>query len=180
MRITAQPLTRDTVHANLSIISPEHTTDRTRVGNQGTSTKTPDIAPCTNFYDQAPSGQPGRAVMSSSRNTPRAIITQDDGKETLEVGFLERHPFSTQAFIPMGGSDEPSYIVIVADNQTDGSPDLDSIKAYRVKGTQGVCYAAGVWHAPMATIHKVGRLFVGSGRHQLTLSSHSISESFST
>lgn len=160
MRVQATLLDETNTPRQLSLISPELKTDKTRLGNQGTSTKTPDIAPCSNRYDSAPSSRTGRAVLSSSRNTPREVTVHGDGTESIQVGFLERHPFTTQSFIPMGGSPSPSYVVIVADDRPDGSPDFDSIKAFSVRGDQGVCYAAGVWHAPMATIRKVsvGRL----------------------
>lgn len=155
MRIQALPLSLPNTHPKLRVISPELTTEKTRTGNQGTSTKTPDIAPCTNLYANAPSGQPGRAVLSSSRNTPRELFKTSDGRESIEVGFLERHPYTSQSFIPMGGVHSVAYVVIIADDGPDGRPDLSSIKAYLTPGNVGVCYSASVWHAPMATIHRV-------------------------
>lgn len=155
MRIQSLPLGGANTHPKLSIISPELTTQNTRTGNQGTSTKTPDIAPCTDLYGSAPSGLQSRAVLSSSRNTPREIVRSNEGSESITVAFLERHPFTSQSFIPMGGDQSPAYVVIVADDATDGQPELSSIKAYLVPGNIGVCYSAGVWHAPMATIRKV-------------------------
>ena len=162
MRIQALPLGGANTHPKLSIISPERKTDKTRTGNQGTSTKTPDIAPCTDLYKSAPSGLPSRAVLSSSRNTPREIIQTNEGSESIAVAFLERHRFTSQSFIPMGGDDSPAYVVIVADDATDGQPELISIKAYLVPGNIGVCYSAGVWHAPMATIRKVSHIIMRS------------------
>lgn len=155
MPIRAVALTKNNVPRQLSLISPELTTVNTKVGNQGTSTKTPDIAPCSNLYESAPSSQSGRAVLSSSRNKPRDIRMTEDGFESIQVGFLERHPYTSQSFIPMGGSGRPAYVVIVADDQPDGMPDLESVRAFLVRGDQGVCYAAGAWHAPMATIRNV-------------------------
>lgn len=155
MLVQALPLKASEIDAKLSIISPELTTVNTKTGNQGTSTKTPDIAPCTDLYTNAPSGQPSRAVLSSSRNTPRQITKTDDGRQAIEVGFLERHPYTSQSFIPMGGVNSAAYAVIVADDGPEGRPDLTTIKAYLVPGNVGVCYSANAWHAPMATIRNV-------------------------
>lgn len=163
MGILANPLTPETAHPSLSIISPTLTTAKTRTGNQGTSTKTPDIAPCTNTYDQAPSRTPGGPVLSASRNTARVVTTNANGQNILEIAILERHPFTSQSFIPMGGGADVSYIVVVADSDPSGSkPDLASIRAYTVKGNEGVCYGAGLWHAPMAVVGEVRDLGINA------------------
>ena len=154
MRIFATRLDVSTTHPKLSLISPTLTTGKTKIGNQGTSIKTSDIAPCTDLYRNAPSGKPGRAVLSSSRNTPRDLV-QAEGTAVLRIEILERHPYTTQAFTPMGGDSERAYMVVVADSLEDGSPDVSSIKAYAMKGNEGICYVAGVWHAPMAVIGQV-------------------------
>jgi len=174
MRISTTQLVASSAHPKLSLITPTLTTEKTKIGNQGTSTKTPDIAPCTNLYRDAPSGQPGKAVLSSSRNTPRKLL-QGDGVKLLRVGTLERHPHTSQAFVPMGSTSETAYIVIVADDKKDGTPDLSSIKAYAMKGDEGICYAAGVWHAPMAVINQVC-----SNGGIRTDGRHWISQSFNT
>lgn len=148
--LTAKRLDKATCPAGLSLISPDLTTAQTKIGNQGTSTKTPDIAPCTDLYGAA--SRPGRAVLSTSRNSPRDITRDADGRETIKIDILERHPYSSQAFMPMGGSDAPSYLVVVASALADGTPDLDSVKAVLVRGDQGISYAANTWHAPMATL----------------------------
>lgn len=152
--LIAIPLDKTTRPAGLTIISPELTTPQTKIGNQGTSTKTPDIAPCTDLYASA--SRLGKATLSSSRNRPRDITRNPDGRETIEIGFLERHPYSSQAFMPMGGINVPSYVVVVASALPDGSPDLASVQAVLVRGDQGISYAANTWHAPMASIRKAG------------------------
>jgi len=152
LTLAASSLSSSNRHRKLYIISPDLTTPHTTIGNQGTSTKTPDIAPCTNSYKSAPSGQPGRPVLSASRCKPRTTTSTPDG-EVLQVGFLERHPFSTQSFVPMGGNDAASYVVLVAESDAAGSkPDVSTLRAYTVSGDQGICYDVGLWHAPMAVI----------------------------
>ncbi|ORY26799.1 ureidoglycolate hydrolase-domain-containing protein [Naematelia encephala] len=158
MNLQAGPLSPETTHPQLSIISPALTNSATRSGNGGTSTKTPDIAPCTNRYDLAASKRPGRPVLSASRNTPRLVKTDASGVSTLEISMLERHAYTSQSFMPMGGSDKVGYIAVVADSDQSGSrPDLTTLRAFTVRGKDGICYGAGLWHAPMAVVGKVGQ-----------------------
>jgi hypothetical protein len=89
----AKPLHPTTIPSNLSIISPVLTTSKTAIGNGGTSTRTADIVECVNNYHMAPSGLPGRAIMSSSRNTPREMKREIvSGKEmgVVLIDMLER------------------------------------------------------------------------------------------
>ncbi len=159
IHINARPLTPETCPQGLlTLISPTLTTAKTRIGNGGTSTRTADIAPCVNNYDLAPSGQPGRPVLSSSRNRTFPVKEQQDGRKSVDIRVLERHPYTTQSFIPMGGSaaEEKTYIVLVAhSNDDDTAPDLSSVQAFTVKGNEGVCYGAAVWHAPMCVVKQV-------------------------
>lgn len=94
----------------------------------------------SNLYSLAPSKKPGRAVMNMFVCSPRNLRPhepsmsmpsswgdldfddEDDGNESfqkqlLDVSILERHPFTTQTFIPMGLSQQDKhtqYLVIVA------------------------------------------------------------------
>tara|TARA_R110002060_G_scaffold28576_11_gene38706 strand:+ start:4811 stop:5266 length:456 start_codon:yes stop_codon:yes gene_type:complete len=90
------------------------------------------------------------------------------------VSILERHPYTTQTFIPLGLSPREAqnvrYLVIVAPSlppsQADaelpvpkgdalpgrGFPDLGKVKAFIAHGGQAVTYGAGTWHAPMVVL----------------------------
>ncbi|KAF9386894.1 Allantoicase [Podila verticillata] len=73
--------------------------------------------------------------------------------EGHEVGvkLLERHQYSSQMFVPMGGDGNGGYIVVVAkDRPVEGTPpDLSTLKAFTVKSSQGINYKPNVWHHPM-------------------------------
>ncbi|KAI8603222.1 Allantoicase [Dissophora ornata] len=72
--------------------------------------------------------------------------------ETREIGvkLLERHPYSSQMFVPMGGDGNGGFVVVVAkDRLSDGMPDMTTLKAFMVKNSQGINYKPNVWHHPM-------------------------------
>ncbi|KAH8724554.1 ureidoglycolate hydrolase [Phaeosphaeriaceae sp. PMI808] len=110
--------------------------------NQGSATKYLDVSHMSNLYSLAPSKKPARAVMNMFVCAPRDLrshepsqsmpsswgdleLDDDDDEDSngeynrqlLDVGILERHPFTTQTFIPMGLSHSDrhtQYLVIVA------------------------------------------------------------------
>lgn len=96
----------------------------------------------------------GQAIISIFRK-PKA------DKFPLEIKMLERHPFGSQAFIPLKG--KPFLIVVAPPGD---QPDPNQMRLFISDGTQGVNYAAGVWHHPLiATVDEDELLVVDrSGR----------------
>jgi ureidoglycolate lyase len=108
--------------------------------NQGSATKYLDVTHMSNLYSLAPSKKPAKAVMNMFVCAPRNLRPNEPGqsmpsswgdleldddedgsddleRQLLDVGILERHPFTTQTFIPMGLSQadkHTQYLVIVA------------------------------------------------------------------
>jgi len=151
--------------------------------NQGSALKYQNVTHMVNLYDEAPSGQPSKAVMNLFVCAPRKLLPSLD-EDTLRgffpIDILERHPFTTQTFMPLGISplDQAStqYLVIVAPSCPPspevehlpvptttivgpdwhlpgrGLPDLSEIRAFIATGSQAVTYGAGTWHAPMVAI----------------------------
>ena len=70
-----------------------------------------------------------------------------------EVVLLERHPCSTQVFIPMRVQ---RYLVCVAPTRPDGAPDLGGLAAFLCLPGQGVAYAPGTWHHPLVALDAPG------------------------
>src|SRR3546814_17931098 len=64
---------------------------------------------------------------------------------------MERHAFSTQAFLPV---DVARYLVMVAPDGADGGPDLAGARLFLVDGRTGINYRAGVWHPPMTVLDR--------------------------
>lgn len=69
--------------------------------------------------------------------------------ERRPLGLLEKHPHSTQYFIPMNAS---RYLAVVALGGDE--PDLRTLAAFVAEGAQGISYAPGVWHHPMLALDK--------------------------
>lgn len=144
--------------------------------NQGSALKYLDVTSMKDLYHSAPSGVPAKAVMNMFVCAPRQLRrTQGRNIEgLLPVQILERHPYTTQTFIPLGISQseehEARYLVIVAPSLPPSSgdepfpvpgarglpgrgfPDLRKIKAFVARGSQAVTYGPGTWHAPMVVV----------------------------
>jgi len=109
-----------------------------------------------------PEGSNATAGISVYRCQPLTDIAPDG---TTRLTTLERHPFTNQAFIPMGkGGAEglratsERYLVVVARNGGDDRPDLKSLRAFWASTAQGVVYGTAVWHQPMTVLDKVSIL----------------------
>ncbi len=116
-----------------------------------------------NNYSKSSSEIPGKAVMNMFSCFPRSLSTSvSSNSHIFNVRVLERHPYTTQTFIPLNLSSTDlftKYLVIVAPNLPPteafpnlGPPDLSKIKAFVAHGAQAVTYGAGTWHAPMVVI----------------------------
>lgn len=84
-----------------------------------------------------------RPNLAVFRSTPKAL--------PFRVRLLERHPCSTQAFLPMVCA---SFLVCVAPSAPDGSPDAARLLAFWCGPGQGVNYHRGVWHHPIVALEE--------------------------
>lgn len=103
--------------------------------NQGTAARFDFAARLANLR---PHARPNVAVF---RAQPRAL--------PMAVRLLERHPGSTQMFVPMTA---PRYGVLVAAAAPNGAPDLATLRAFAFASHQAVNYDAGTWHHPMIAL----------------------------
>ncbi|KAH7888506.1 galactose-binding domain-like protein [Phlebopus sp. FC_14] len=124
--------------------------------NAGTASKFHKLALLRQSYPETMGASTGLSVY---RCSPVTVL---NGKVELKV--LERHPYTNQAFIPMGRSsfveDEAlrdpgnTYLVIVALDGSDDKPDLSTLRAFIASAGQGIMYDTAVWHQPMTVLHK--------------------------
>ncbi len=121
--IVAEPLTVDAFAPFGQVIEADPATAREI--NQGFTTR---------FHALACVVSDAGVMLSIFRGRPRP----------LEIAMLERHPFGSQAFMPLGSRD---WLVVVAER-----PDPSALRAFRARGDQGVQYASGVWHHPLLVL----------------------------
>lgn len=76
--------------------------------------------------------QNGKTLLSIFRSTPLP--------KPITIKLMERHPLSSQAFMPLG---ENPYLVVVAPA---GEFDETKISVFLAQAHQGVNYHKGTWH----------------------------------
>lgn len=168
-------------------LAPESLPRHAVQANQGSALKYLDVSLMLDLYGSAPSQVKSKAVMNMFVCAPRDLQSSRERHEDRLAGYfpievLERHPFTTQTFIPLGLSEKEKhlarYLVIVApalpvtmegeeaalpipskqgqENRRRaglaGLPDFTNVKAFIADGSQAVTYGAGTWHAPMVAL----------------------------
>ena len=141
--------------------------------NQGSALKYVDVTNMKDYSEKAPSGKQAKAVMNMFVCAPRELLPSENGGHggLFPVKILERHPYTTQTFIPMGLSKSDAkktrYLVIVAPSLEPspadvslpvppshisgdrlpgrGLPDLSRVTAFIANGSQAITYGAGTW-----------------------------------
>ena len=84
-------------------------------------------------------------VLDKKANPIISIFSATPRKRPIKIDYLEMHPLASQAFMPIQKID---WQVVVA-NDNNGSPDLSSIKYFKVPGDVGINYNPKVWHFPL-------------------------------
>ncbi len=133
--LVAEPLSPEAFAPFGAVISADRSDVAGRPANQGTAARQDFLTAITDL-------RPGRARLNVAafRCAPR-------GPSPLRLALLEKHPMSTQVFIPMNAA---RYVVVVAPGID--RPDLSAARAFVAGPTQGVSYAPGVWHHPMIAL----------------------------
>eukprot|EP01137_Pigoraptor_chileana_P009672 Opistho-2@58271 len=137
--LKAVPLTDDNFRRYGQVISAKQSSVE---ANQGTAQRFNHVAQLENAR-----GGPAKPNLCVFRSVPRQL--------PFEVKILERHYYSTQAFIPMMTAKSHRYLVVVALNGRDDKPDLSTLGVFLASATQGINYNAGCWHHPMIALDNV-------------------------
>jgi ureidoglycolate lyase len=118
--VEAQELTPDSFGSFGAVISSPHQLDSevSVSANYGTAVKLLEVSPIVNQYSKASSGVPSKAKFNLFRCSPPSHLIEYNRKRLrYSCGVLERHPYSTQTFLPLGRDrNEVSYLVIVANS----------------------------------------------------------------
>ncbi|ETN37312.1 uncharacterized protein HMPREF1541_08303 [Cyphellophora europaea CBS 101466] len=123
--------------------------------NQRSALKSPTISTLTNNYASSTSPSTVRPSMSLFCSFPRKPTA------AFPVTHIERHPYTSQTFVPTGlANSEDTFYLVVSAPTLEGQvrdgirnpPDLDRMEAFVARGDQAVTYAAGTWHSPMIVV----------------------------
>ncbi|MBN1206893.1 MAG: ureidoglycolate lyase [Myxococcaceae bacterium] len=131
--LRAQPLTREAFAPFGDVIGLELAGGTS--ANQGTATRYDRVA---QLASSRPGAQPNLAVF---RSVAKAL--------PFEVRLLERHPCSTQLFVPLACR---RFLVVVCPDDARGEPAVARLHAFVCGPGQGVNYRAGVWHHPIIAL----------------------------
>jgi ureidoglycolate hydrolase len=82
-----------------------------------------------------------------------AVIRAEPSALPLVVRTLERHPRSSQAFMPLSVA---RYLVLVCPGDAAGRPDTTRLHAFIARGDQAINYNRGTWHHGMTTLGEPG------------------------
>ena len=88
----------------------------------------------------------GHTLINIFRSTPLA--------QPVSIKMMERHPLSSQAFIPMG---QQPFLVVVAPK---GEFDITKVEVFLASSNQGVNYHKGTWHHYCLALNEVSDFLV--------------------
>lgn len=86
-------------------------------------------------------------VMESGGRPLLNIFAAKPRRFPLAVRMVERHPLSSQSFVPLT---RLPFLVVVA--PPGSSPRSSDLRAFVTNGRQGVTYARGTWHHPLIAL----------------------------
>jgi len=132
MKIRIAPLTHEAFTPFGDVIDCDGAAENYTI-NEGYAERYHDIAK----IDVA--GEGGWPLLNIFRAKPRVL--------PLRIVMMERHPLSSQAFIPL--TPRP-FLVLVA--RAGAAPAPSDLRCFRTQGSQGVNYARGTWHHPLITL----------------------------
>ncbi len=132
---TARPLTAEAFAPYGSVLEITEALGPGRPVNMGTARRHDAVVELANL-------RPGAASLNVA-----AFRCQPRAPRKFQVIELEKHPGSSQLFVPMNAT---RYLVVVALGLEE--PDLDTLGVFLASGRQGVAYCPGVWHQPMIVL----------------------------
>lgn len=104
------------------------------IANNGTARRFDRLAELVSLR---PHATPNLSLFRATPNPERPV----------PIRMLEKHPMSTQLFVPMNAT---RYLVVVA--RGGERPDVGTLSAFVARGKQAITYAPGVWHHPIIAL----------------------------
>ena len=69
-------------------------------------------------------------------------------KFPLMIDMLEKHPFSSQVFLPLGKN--PFFVIVCPSSP---KPDLNNLNIFKIENGNGVNFNPDIWHFPLISIN---------------------------
>ena len=69
-------------------------------------------------------------------------------KFPLMIDMLEKHPFSSQVFLPLGK--DPFFVIVCPASP---KPGLNNLKIFKIENGNGVNFKPDIWHFPLISIN---------------------------
>ena len=69
-------------------------------------------------------------------------------KFPLMIDMLEKHPFSSQVFLPLGK--DPFFVIVCPSSP---KPDLNNLNIFKIENGNGVNFNPDIWHFPLISIN---------------------------
>jgi len=135
MLVPCRPLTAEAYAPYGDVVMASPRGEPGMPANQGTARRFDHLASLVDL-------RPGRAALNVSvfRCQPRPA-------GPFPVALLEKHPATTQLFVPMSARRYLAMVALGGDR-----PDLATLAAFVASSAQGVSYRPGVWHHPMIAL----------------------------
>lgn len=131
-RLALEPLTPQ-AFAPFGAVLADHGASPGRPANFGTALRRDGVVELTSLRPEA------KLNVATFACAPRSL--------PLEVSLVEKHPGSTQLFVPMHAG---RFVVVVAPGED--APRMSEARAFLAEGPVGVAYAPGTWHYPMLVL----------------------------
>ncbi|PRP89680.1 ureidoglycolate hydrolase [Planoprotostelium fungivorum] len=131
--LIAEPLTKE-AYAPYGNVLEASTPQHSLIANQGSAQRYNWLSELINKRSHA------KANLCVFRCKPREL--------PFNVKILEKHPNSTQMFVPMNAKSR--YLVVVS--LGGDTPDLSTLRVFVASSTQSITYHPNIWHHPMIAL----------------------------
>lgn len=86
---------------------------------------------------------------SPGRHGFAILCPQPVAGPSVAITALERHPHSTQSFVPIRAG---RWLVVLAPTLPDGLPDMANVRAFLAGPDDAICIHRNVWHAGLTVL----------------------------
>ena len=106
------------------------------------------------------------ANINTSKDEGKTIVSIFSAKKRsfpMKIDMMEKHPLSSQAFIPMK---ETTFLSFVA--PPGNSPEINKIQSFVIPPKMGINYKPSIWHFPLISTEDTNFLVIdrkGSGEN---------------